>query len=192
MPYPPKPPRKHRTPEGARSVEQRTRAASVSAGTVGEPGGFSAGRREQLELVERLVREAAPEAIATLRNLTRNSEDERVRALAAAKLLEFLPRRKEYDPKDDEKPPLSSLPPEQRRQRVSELLAWAASIKVPPDFKAAEIIEAQAEPSSTASGLSVTCAMCGTVFPAQGMARYCSDACRAAAEPGRARWRNGG
>jgi hypothetical protein len=88
MPYPPRPPRK---------------AASLKAlelyrpkpGQSGNPLGFPRSRREQLEAIERLAREASPEMIEVLQKMARHSEDDRVRTMAATKLLEFLPKVKE-------------------------------------------------------------------------------------------------
>jgi hypothetical protein len=57
-------------------------------------------------------------------------------------VLEFVPRLKEAEPEPDE-PRLRSLPPDQRRQRIAELLAWAASIKVPADFRPPDVIDAE-------------------------------------------------
>jgi hypothetical protein len=46
-------------------------------------------------MIERLAREASPEMIEVLQNMARHSEDDRVRTMAATKLLEFLPKVKE-------------------------------------------------------------------------------------------------
>jgi hypothetical protein len=48
-----------------------------------------------LEAIERLAREASPEMVAILQEMARHSEDDRVRTMAATKLLEFLPKPKE-------------------------------------------------------------------------------------------------
>ena len=96
MPLPPRRPRKHATVEEAK-------AASLTAlelyrpkpGQSGNPQGFPRSRREQLETIERLAREASPEMIEILQEMARNSEDDRVRTMAATKLLEFVPKLKE-------------------------------------------------------------------------------------------------
>ena len=49
---------------------------------------------------------------------------------------------KAREPKDDTESPLRNLPPEQQRQRIREILAMAAAVQVPPDFRPAEVIEA--------------------------------------------------
>ena len=49
---------------------------------------------------------------------------------------------KPKEPKDASETPLLSLPPGQQRQRIREILAMAAAIQVPPDFRPAEVIEA--------------------------------------------------
>ena len=64
-------------------------------GQSGNPQGFPRSRREQLETIERLAREASPEMIEILQEMARHSEDDRVRTMAATKLLEFLPKVKE-------------------------------------------------------------------------------------------------
>jgi hypothetical protein len=64
-------------------------------GQSGNPQGLPRGRREQLEMIERLAREASPEMIEILQEMARHSEDDRVRTMAATKLLEFLPKVKE-------------------------------------------------------------------------------------------------
>jgi hypothetical protein len=70
-----------------------------------------------------------------------SSKDERIRGWAADKLLDR-GMGKAREPKDDAESPLRSLPPEQQRQRIRELLAMAAAIQVTPDFRPAEVIEA--------------------------------------------------
>jgi hypothetical protein len=96
VPYPPKPPRKHRTPEEARAASNKALVPhQFRPGESGNPAGFPHGRREQLEMIEQLARQAAPEAIGILQAMARHSEDDRVRTMAATKLLEFLPKPKE-------------------------------------------------------------------------------------------------
>jgi hypothetical protein len=67
-----------------------------------QPGGFPKGRRAQLEACEAAAREHSSEAIETLVTLMRHSLDDRVRLLAADKLLERgFGRPNEYDPDKD-------------------------------------------------------------------------------------------
>ena len=60
-----------------------------------------------------------------------SSQDERTRGWAADKILDR-GMGKAGEPKDDTSP-LRSLPPDQQRQRIREILARAAAVQVPPD-----------------------------------------------------------
>ena len=96
MPYPPRPPRKHASLEEARAARSKAiEPYRWKPGQSGNPQGFPRSRREQLETIERLAREASPEMIEILQEMARHSEDDRVRTMAATKLLEFLPKVKE-------------------------------------------------------------------------------------------------
>ena len=67
--------------------------------------------------------------------------DRRVVAVAVKGLLDRA-LGKPKEPKDASETPLRSLPPDQQRQRVREILARAAAVQVPPDFRPTEVIEA--------------------------------------------------
>jgi hypothetical protein len=104
-------------------------------GQSGNPAGFPKGRREQLEMIEQLAREASPEMIAILQELARHSEDDRVRTMAASKVLEYLPKRKEYDPGEAERSPWHGMSADQLREKLIGLVKDISKIEVPPDFE---------------------------------------------------------
>jgi hypothetical protein len=92
-------------------------------GESGNPGG----RTRDLAEVVGLAREASPRAIQRMIQLI-DSEDERVALMAADKVLERAwGKPREAVPENSVK----DMTPEQRRQRFSELLAFAAQLKPP-------------------------------------------------------------
>jgi hypothetical protein len=93
-------------------------------GQTGNPGGFSA----DIAAVRRLARENSIEAMQQILTLMRTAKDERVRLVAADKVLErSWGRPKEEDPKD--RPPMD-------RERILELLRYASTLVVPPSTEA--------------------------------------------------------
>ena len=68
--------------------------------------------------------------------------DRRVVAVAVNGLLDRA-LGKPKEPKDASETPLRSLPPEQQRKRIAELLARAAAIQVPADFRPPDVIDAE-------------------------------------------------
>jgi hypothetical protein len=95
------------------------RAHMFKPGQTGNPGGFSA----DIAAVRRLARENSIEALQQIVTLMRTAKDERVRLVAADKVLErAFGKPKEEDPRD--RPPMD-------RQRILELLRYAATLEVP-------------------------------------------------------------
>jgi hypothetical protein len=123
-------------------------------GPSGNPSGLSGEYGEAV----RIARSYAPAAmyrLAELAELHQTDEqgqliplahlkdvDRRVVAVAVNGLLDRA-LGKPKEPKDASKTPLRSLPPDQQRKRIAELLALAASIKVPADFRPADVIDAE-------------------------------------------------
>ena len=142
MPYPPKRPPKHRNREEARAASNAALVPhQFQPGSSGNVAGFPKGRRDQLELIERLAREASVEMVEVLQKLARESEDDRVKTMAASKLLEFWPKRKEYDPTDVDDRGYSRL----RNMSGDQLREWLigrcrdiATIRVPAGYVASE------------------------------------------------------
>ena len=135
MPYPPPPPRKHRNLEEARAASNRALVPYQKKGkSSGNPAGFPKSRREQIEACERLARERSPEAIETLTQLMRHSDDDRVRLLAADKLAERgIGKVREFVP-DEDASARHDVTAKQLRTRLIEILKTASEIEVPPDF----------------------------------------------------------
>jgi hypothetical protein len=101
MSYSPSRPKK--TPEEAHHARvQALQPYKFEPGRSGNPAGLPKARREQLEACEAAARAHTEEAIATLVELMRHSSDERVRVVAAEKLLERgYGRPRDYDPEKD-------------------------------------------------------------------------------------------
>jgi hypothetical protein len=88
-------------------------------GQSGNAGGFN----PDIAAVRRLARENSIEAMQQILTLMRTAKDERVRLVAADKVLErAFGKPKEEDSKD--RPPMS-------RERILELLRYAATLEVP-------------------------------------------------------------
>lgn len=101
MSYPPIS-RKHPGLSPAEARTQHLRPYRFEPGQSGNPAGFPKGRREQLEACEAAARAHTEEAIAVLVELMRHGADERVRVVAADKLLERgYGRPRDYDPDKD-------------------------------------------------------------------------------------------
>jgi hypothetical protein len=103
------------------------------------------GRPPTYEECRRICREHSPKAAWTMIRAMEFSQDEKTRLWAAKTLYEWAWGTARPMPveNDKEEPRLSALPPEQRRKRIAELLAWAASIKVPADFRPPDVIDTE-------------------------------------------------
>ena len=98
-------------------------------GQSGNPGGFTG----ELAEVQALARQASPEAMQNIIDKM-SSTDERVSLLAADKVLE----RAWGKPKEQQGDtgPMAGMSKAERQVYIMKLLAYAASLKVPPEFEA--------------------------------------------------------
>src|SRR5215472_9909223 len=91
MPYPPHPARKHPqlSAKEARAIGTRALVPyRFQPGKSGNPAGLSKSRREQIAACDQAALERTPEALATLTQLMRHSEDDRVRTRCAEIIIE--------------------------------------------------------------------------------------------------------
>ena len=114
----------------SRRTGQHLRPYWWKPGQSGNPGG----RTAELAEVQALARQASPEAMQNIIDKM-SSKDERVSLLAADKVLE----RAWGKPKEQQGDtgPTAGMSYEERQRYIMKLLAYAASLKVPPEFEAA-------------------------------------------------------
>ena len=94
-----------------------------------------------MQLVQDMARQASPESVRYMIEVRDDpKEDVRARMFAADKIYTWAWGLPKVQP--DAQPALRDLPLEQQRQRVREILARAAAVVVPPDFRPTEVIEA--------------------------------------------------
>jgi hypothetical protein len=136
MPLPPPKSRKHRTKAEAREASNGALVPyRYQPGQSGNAAGFPRSRREQIEACERLARERSPEAIETMTELMRNSEDDRVRLLAADKLNERgLGRSREFASNEVGASAWHDMSADELRAKLIGMVEDISKIEVPAGF----------------------------------------------------------
>jgi hypothetical protein len=140
MPLPPPKSRKHRTKAEAREASNGALVPyRYQPGQSGNAAGFPRSRREQIEACERLARERSPEAIETMTELMRNSEDDRVRLLAADKLNERgLGRSREFASNEVGASAWHDMSADELRAKLIGMVEDISKIEVPAGFVCTE------------------------------------------------------
>ena len=135
------------SPKPRQPVPANLARFTFKRGESGNPGGRTVAYAE----CRRLCREASQRAAERLVELI-ESADERIALMAADKVLERAWGKPQEVPPDRDHD-IRKLPPDQRKQRILELLAIAAALQVPEDHEANRLDEAPEGSGETTQGV---------------------------------------